>query len=106
MTPDDPATGWDDIWRWVNVVVFAVATAVMVALWVAKWRRSLRGQKWMPFDESISLWGGALICGAIVLGTVGVLAGWSWYWRLPFLAVAGMFTVVGRGLQLWHERKH
>lgn len=99
--PDDlHDTVIGDDWRWGIVILGAAATVIMIALWV---QRRRAGD--MKFGESLSMIGGALVCASVALASLGVILDWDSVWRLPFVAVALAYVVVGRGIQLWQTRQ-
>lgn len=89
-----------DEWRWAIVVLGLAAMVIMIGLW-----RRRRAARDMDFAESLSLTGGALVCGSVSLASLGIILDWDSLWRLPLLAVALAYVVVGRGIQLWRSRR-
>ncbi len=89
-----------DEWRWGIVILGVAATVIMIVLWVQR-RREGR----MRFGESLAMIGGALVCASVALASLGVILDWDSVWRLPFVAVALAYVVVGRGIQLWQSRQ-
>ena len=99
--PDDlHDTVIGDDWRWGIVSLGLAATVIMVALWV---QRRRAGD--MKFGESLAMIGGALVCASVAIASLGVILDWDSLWRLPFLAIALAYVVVGRGIQLWQTRR-
>jgi hypothetical protein len=107
-----------DEWRWAIVVLGFAASFVMA--WLlrltvrrAKARKALdrpltaveQTEAMRDRGEVPALIGGSAVCLFIGTGTLGVILDLDSIFRLPFMATALAYTVVGRGLQLLHRRK-
>lgn len=54
--------------------------------------------------EAIGMTGGALTCGAVAVGSLGVILGWPGFLFLPFVTASLLYTIAGRAAQLWRIR--
>lgn len=92
----------DLILRWLIVIEGLVAAFVVMLAARAGQKtftpRSLRA-------ETMGTTGGAGVCAAVSVGTLGVLLGFDTVWRLPFMATALTYLICGRVYQLWLIRK-
>ena len=100
-----------DGWRWVIVALGLTASLTMALLLRLQVRRAKeRKAQGLPPDPSTrgevpALIGGTFVCLFVATGTLGVILDLDSVFRLPFMATALAYTVVGRGLQLLHQRK-
>lgn len=70
-------------------VAFLAFVAVLGLLWVKVHRFKAKP------GEALRMAGGAFLCLAVSLGTLGVALGWDTAFRLPFAAVAVSWVLVG-----------
>ena len=59
----------------------------------------------MSFAESMSILGGAFVCGSVGLASLGLILNWDSLWRLPFLAAALVYVAVGRTIELRQNKR-
>ena len=89
-------TDLETVYRVANVVVGAVAGFAVLAVVFVK--RPDRAESW-------GMVGGALLCFAVALGSLGRLLGWNGELFLPFVTASLAYVAGGRIVQLWKLRK-
>lgn len=89
-------TDLETLYRIANVVVgFIAGLAVLVVVAVK------RPEK----PEAFGMIGGALVCFAVAVGSLGRLLGWNAELFLPFMTASLAYVAGGRIVQLWKLRK-
>lgn len=89
-------TDLETLYRVLNVALgFLAGTAVLAVVVVKK---PYRWERW-------GMVGGALLCYAVALGTLGRLLGWRGEAFLPFVTASLVYVFLGRILQLVRDHR-